>query len=127
MAAGFGDKTFVHKTAIGGPIQFLPSHLDFYGLMTAHRYESTAGMARLSVDLNAVADVHLLFHLNSAATFKGLEYYITKGEVFKPIEYIHGGGVSLAYNLFGVFPLDFTLMYSPDDKFNVNVNIGYCF
>ncbi len=127
LAAGFGDKTFVHKTAIGGPIQFLPSHLDFYGLLTAHRYESTAAMARLSVDLNAVADVHLLFHINSAATFKGLEYYITDGEVFKPIEYIHGGGVSLAYNLFGVFPLDFTLMYSPDDKFNVNVNIGYCF
>lgn len=126
-AAGFADKAFVHRTALGGTAQFLPSHLDFYGLLTAHRYESTMAMLRMSVQYNAVADVHLLFHLNSAVTFKGLEHYLKDGEVFKPVDYIHGGGVSLAYNLLGVMPMDFTLMYSPDDRFNVAVNIGYYF
>lgn len=125
--AGYRDKTFVHKSALGGPTQFLPSHLDFYGLITAHRYESTMAMLRFSTQYNLFADVHLLFHLNSAVTFKGLEYYIEDGQRFKPADYIHGGGVSLAYNLLGAMPMDFSLMYSPDDKFNVSVNIGYYF
>lgn len=126
-AGGFADKTFVHKTALGGPAPFLPSHFDFYGLLTAHRYESTMAMLRMSAQYNVFSDVYVLLHLNSAVTFNGLEDYLTDGHVFKPVDYIHGGGVSVAYNLLGVLPMDFTLMYSPDDKFNVAVNIGYYF
>lgn len=126
-AAGFGDKAFVHKTAFGGPAQFLPSHADFYGLLTAHRYESTLAMARMSLQYKVFADVHLLLHFNSAVTFKGIESYVCDGELFKPVDFVHGGGISLAYNLLNALPMDFTLMYSPDDKFNVAVNIGYYF
>ncbi len=126
-AVGFGDKTFVHKTALGGTAQHLPSHFDFYGLITAHRYESTMAMFRMSLQYNAFADIHLLAHLNSAVTFNSLESYVVDGKVFKPVDFVHGGGVSVAYNLLGVLPMDFTLMYSPDDKFNVSVNIGYYF
>lgn len=127
VGAGFANKAFVHKTALGGPAPFLPSHFEFYGLLTAHRYESTMAMLRMSLQYNAIADVHLLLHLNSAVTFKGLDHYFKDGETFKPVDYVHGGGVSVAYNLFGLMPMDFTLMYSPDDKFNVAVNIGYYF
>lgn len=126
-SVGFANNAFVQKTALGGPAPFLPSHFDFYGLITARRYESTMAMLRMSLQYNVFADVHLLFHLNSAVTFKSLEHYFDEGEVFKPVDYIHGGGVSVAYNLFGAFPMDFTLMYSPDDKFNVSVNLGYYF
>lgn len=126
-AAGYANKAFVHKTALGGPSPFLPSHFDFYGLLTAHRYESTMAMLRMSAQYNVFSDVYLLFHLNSAVTFKSLEHYIEDLEVFKPVDYVHGGGVSVAYNLLGALPMEFTLMYSPDDKFNVSVNIGYYF
>lgn len=127
MSTAYGGKSFVHKTALGGTAQFLPCHFDFYGLMTAHRYESSIAMLRLSAQYNLVSDVHLLFHLNSAVTFDGIECYAKEKMPFEPKEFIHGGGLSLAYNLLGALPMDFTLMYSPDDRFNVSVNIGYYF
>ena len=126
-AASYGDRVFVHQTALGGPGRHLPAHQEFYGLTTAHHYESTFASVRLTAQCNLFADLYLLAHLNSAVTFKSLDRYINDLERFKPKEWLHGGGVSLAYNLFDVLPMDFTLMYSPDDKFNVHVNIGYVF
>ena len=126
-AMSYGDRTFVHRTALGGTSQFLPSHQEFYGLLTAHRYVSTLGTVRLSAQYNLFADLNLLLHFNSAVTFKGIDRYTNDLEHFEPEEWLHGGGVSLAYNLLGALPMDFTLMYSQNDKFNVCVNIGYYF
>ena len=126
-AVGFRGKSFVHQTALGGPTAYLPSHLNFYGLVTANRFAPTMLMVGLSGQYNLVADVHLLLHLNSAVTFEGLESYIVDKNKFEAKEFIHGGGISLAYNLLGMLPLDFTLMYGSKDKFNVSVNIGHYF
>ena len=88
---------------------------------------STLGTVRLSAQYNLFADLNLLLHFNSAVTFKGIDRYTNDLEHFEPEEWLHGGGVSLAYNLLGALPMDFTLMYSQNDKFNVCVNIGYYF
>lgn len=126
-AASYADRAFVHQTALGGPHRHLPAHQEFYGLMTAHKYESTFLAARLTAQCNIFADLYLLAHLNSAVTFKSLDRYINDHQHFEPKEWLHGGGISLAYNLLDALPMDFTLMYSPDDKFNVHVNVGYFF
>lgn len=126
-AASFGDRVFVHRTALGGTHRFLHNHHEFYGLLTAHRYESTFASLRLSAQYNVVSDLYLLLHLNSAVTFKSIDRYVNTLEHFRPKEWIHGGGVSVGYSLLNTLPMDFTLTYSPDDKFNINVNIGYYF
>lgn len=126
-AASFGDRVFVHQTALGGPGRHMAAHQEFYGLMTAHRYESCFASLRLSSQYNLFDGLYLGVHFNSAATFKSLDRYINDHERFEVKHWLHGGGVSLAYNLLDALPMDFNLMYSPDDKFNVHVNIGYVF
>ncbi|MBQ2321017.1 MAG: hypothetical protein II375_00430, partial [Bacteroidales bacterium] len=126
-AASFGDRVFVHQTALGGPGRHMAAHQEFYGLMTAHRYESCFASLRLSSQYNLFDGLYLGVHFNSAATFKSLDRYINDYERFEVKHWLHGGGVSLAYNLLDALPMDFNLMYSPDDKFNVHVNIGYVF
>lgn len=126
-AASFGDRVFVHQTAIGGPGRHLAAHQEFYGLVSAHRYESCFASLRLSTQYDLFAGLHLGLHFNSAATFKGVDRYVCDKEHFNVKEWLHGGGMSLSYNLLDVLPMDFNLMYSPDDKFNIHVNIGYVF
>ncbi len=127
LATAYGDHVFVHRTAVGGCEEHMPSHMPFYGIVTAHRYESTLAMLRLMMQYRLVGDIYGLIHLNSAMTFKSIDAYVQDNEPFKVAKYLHGGGVSVAYNLFGVLPMYFTLMYSPEDKFNISVNVGHFF
>ena len=122
----YGDRFFVHRTALGGCETFLPSHFNFYGLVTARQFESAMLMARLSTQYRILGDFDGQFHLNTAVVFRDIEDCITNMRSFLPTKYIHGGGVTVAYDL-GFLPIDITLMFSPEDRFNVNVNVGFLF
>ena len=122
----YGDRVFVHQTALGGCETFLPSHFNFYGLLTARQFESAMLMARISAQYRILGDFYGQFHLNSAVVFRDIEDCVKNMRSFLPTDFIHGGGVTIAYDL-SFLPIDITLMYSPEDKFNVNVNVGFLF
>ncbi len=126
-AIGYNNKAFVHKTAVGGCEQHLPSHFNFYGLVAARRFESTMAMARFSLQYNFMGELYFLLHANAGITFQNLDAYIHDDESFKVDDWLFGGGATIAYNFFDLLPMDITLMYSPEDKFNVSVNVGFFF
>ena len=127
LAASYGAQIFVHNTFLGGVHKFLPSHFSFFGLTTAQRYESTFAMGRIGVQYKLFGDFYTQFHYNSAVTFTTLDDCIDNNDKFKVKKYLHGFGVTAAYNLLQMLPFDMTLMYSPNYKFNVSVNIGIPF
>ncbi len=126
IGATYGSRTFLHQNYVGGAYAFLPSHFTFYGLDVAQKNIPTLAMARFSTTYKFVGELYLSAHMNAAVTFRNLDYYIEEGNVFKPEKVIVGGALTAGYNL-SVLPVDFTLAYSPDYKFNVFVNIGFLF
>ncbi|MBP5364885.1 MAG: patatin-like phospholipase family protein [Bacteroidales bacterium] len=126
LAAIYGTSTLTHQTYLGGVNEFLPSHFIFYGLNTAQKFEPTLASARLGLRYRLVAELYTSLHVNAACTFESLDKYIKDNAEFKIKEKIYGFGLTAAYN-FSYLPFDLTLMYSPDYKFNVNVNVGINF
>lgn len=127
LTVSWGDQTFVHKAALGGKELYLPWHYMFYGLQTARRYESCMATVGLGLQANVFADLHAQLNINAAAMTANLDYFLRHGHAFRIQHWAYGGGLTLAYNVLGVFPIDFTLMYSPEQHWNVHVNIGYNF
>ena len=84
-------------------------------------------MVRFSAQYRVLGDLYGQVHINSALTMKSLDCYVNDKEEIKIGKYLHGGGLTIAYNLLGSLPMDFTLMYSSEDKFNISVNIGHFF
>ncbi|MCR5697540.1 MAG: patatin-like phospholipase family protein [Marinilabiliaceae bacterium] len=126
IGASYGCNAFVYQNYVGGAYAFMPSHFTFYGLEVAQMNIPTLVMARFSTTYKLVGELYLSAHLNSAVTFKNLDYYIEDWNVFKPEKILVGGGISAGYNL-SVLPIEFTMAYSPDYKFNLSVNIGFLF
>ena len=127
FAASWGDKTFVHQTFVGGVRTYMPSHFIFYGLNTAQKPESTLAIARLGLQYRLLGELYATLNINSGITFDSVDAYFGKDRKNFTVEkWIHGIGITAAYN-FSYFPFDITLMYSPDYKFNVAVNVGFPF
>lgn len=127
VALAYNSHTFFHQTALGGVEAHLPSHFNFYGITTAHKHFPTMAMVRFSAQYRVLGDLYGQVHINSALTMKSLDCYVNDKEEIKIGKYLHGGGLTIAYNLLGSLPMDFTLMYSSEDKFNISVNIGHFF
>lgn len=127
ISVSWGDRAFVHKVALGGCERYLPFHFPFVGLQTARRYESCLALLGVGLQSRIFADLHLTLNANAAVTMQPLDYYVLDHHHSRIEDQIYGGGLTLAYNVLGVFPIDFTLMYSNESQFNVHVNIGYQF
>lgn len=129
-AISYGDRMLVHQTFLGGSNKFLPSHFKFTGLNTAQLQESTIAMARFGFQYQVLGELYGIIQLNTAATYYSLDRYIGPDRDtdidIAPKRWIHGIGATVAYNL-SFLPFDISLFYSPDYKFNVNVNVGFCF
>ena len=105
----------------------MPSHFIFYGLNTAQKPESTLAIARLGLQYRLLGELYATLNINSGITFDSVDAYFGKDRKNFTVEkWIHGIGITAAYN-FSYFPFDITLMYSPDYKFNVAVNVGFPF
>lgn len=128
LTASYGDKAFVHNTFLGGVNNILPSHVPFYGLTAAHKPESSFIMGGIGLQYRLVGELYTTFRYNTAVTFYSIDQYTRADNPlpFEVKEYIHGIGATVAYN-FSHLPFDLTLMYSPDYKFNVSVNVGFLF
>lgn len=130
LNASWGDKIFVHKTFLGGVQEIMPCHTTFYGLTAAQKNVSTLGMARIGLQYRLFGEIVVQAHWNSALILSSIDKYF--GEDKKPFritndDIIHGAGITAAYIAFSRLPFDLTLMYSPDYKFNINVNVGFLF
>lgn len=126
IVGSYGDKMMVHRTFLGGQNAFLPSHFTFIGLKTAQRNESTMGAAKIGFQYRVVGDLYGILQANTAVVFTPLNSCIDDNKAFKPMEWVHGVGATVAYDL-SFLPFDITLCYSRQYKFNVAVNVGFLF
>lgn len=125
LVTSYGKQTEVQKTALGGCNKFLPNHVSFYGLTTAQMLVESVVAVKVGLQHRIVDELYGILHLNAATTFNRIDDYIEK-KYFKEDSYFYGVGATLAYN-FSYLPFELTLMYSPDYKFNVSVNVGFLF
>ena len=126
LAVSYGTRAFVHATYVGGPEQFLPSHFTFYGIPTAARCDPSVAMARMSMQYRIVGDLYGSLHVNAAAAFDAIDAYTDRGNDFVVEDWLSGVGATVSYNL-SRLPIDLSLMWSKDYKFNVAVNFGFLF
>lgn len=130
VAASYGSRVFVHHTYLGGHHAFMPSHFTFAGINTASIQESTMAMAKLGFQYNLVDNLYARLQANTAVLFRPLDDYIGDNKIpgvkFKPERWVNGLSATVAYDL-SFLPFDLTLMYSPEYKFNVLVNVGFYF
>ncbi|MCQ2204789.1 MAG: patatin-like phospholipase family protein [Bacteroidales bacterium] len=125
-STSYGSKMLVHHTFLGGQHSFLPSHFTFIGLNTAQRNEATMAALKIGLQYKLIGELYGIIRANTAMVLKPLDAYIDNNEAIKVEDWIHGVGATVAYNL-SFLPFDITLMYSPDYKFNVSVNVGFYF
>ncbi len=127
LNASYQDYSLTHRAMLGGVQRILPNHVGFYGFTSGQRHVSTLAMARLSYQYRVIDELYATLHWNSAVTFESIDQYFGEDRLsFKPKEILHGVGLTASYNL-SRMPFDLTLMYSPDYKFNIHVNIGFLF
>lgn len=122
----YGSKMFAHNTFLGGKDLFLPSHFTFLGLNTAQVNEPSITAAKLGLQYKLVGELYGILQANTAIITNSIDSMVDRHEKFKVEKWIHGIGATVAYNL-SFLPFDITLMYSPDYKFNVSVNVGFLF
>lgn len=127
LNASLGDQALTHRAMLGGVHRILPNHVGFFGFTTAQRHESTLAMARISYQYRVYDELYATLHWNSAVSFESIDKYYGSDRIdLNYKEILHGVGVTASYN-FSRMPFDLTLMYSPDYKFNIHVNIGFLF
>ncbi len=126
VRASWGDKIHNNRTFIGGVQRFMPNQIAFYGLQTAQKDVSSLLMGRLSFQYRLYDELYTTLHWNSAMAFESIDKYVKDDHKFLFDNIMHGIGITAAYN-FSILPFDITLMYSPDYKFNIHVNVGFPF
>ncbi|MDO4462400.1 MAG: patatin-like phospholipase family protein [Bacteroidia bacterium] len=126
VRASWGDKIPNNRTLLGGGERVMPNQIAFIGLKTAQRDISSMAMGRMSFQYRLYDELYTTIHWNSAITFLPIDQYVNESPNRKYEEILHGAGITAAYNL-SFLPFDITLMYSPDYKFNIHVNVGFLF